>query len=117
MDTTSYDIVKIMSAASFVEQRRHHLIFGQDERAWMEYSPINHLGGDDKRPAFALMFVNGKEPDHSQAQAFSRVLTGSGVQTILIPGNDKAVKAINDSFGREGDVPTQAVMAFVRAAL
>ncbi len=117
IDTGSYDIPSVMSGANFIEQRQHRLIFGDDERAWLQYSPIHHVRPDKPLPGFAILYAPDKEPDNWQAQGFAAKLKDNNVETILIPANGVNGDSIDESFGAASDIPSKAAMAFVRAKL
>ena len=117
IDTGSYDIPNVMNSANFIEQRQHRLIFGADERTWLQYSPIYHVTEERALPGFAILYAPDKEPDNWQAQEFAARLKDKGVETILIPANGVDGDSIDESFGAADDIPSKAAMAFVRAKL
>ena len=117
IDTASYDIDRLMSIGNFIEQRQHRLIFGDEEKVWRQASPITHVQANKSIPSFALLYVADSELSSSQAVRFSRQLSKYDVQTILIPGNQKDARSIDVELGTPGDIPTLALMAFIRATL
>ncbi len=118
IDTASFDINRLMTElGSFIERRQHRLIFGDDENVWREASPIFHVDDSKSIPAFAILYQAADEQTRLQAMGFSRKLNEANVGTIIIPVNDKSVRSIDAMIGAEGNVPTQALMAFIRARL
>ena len=48
---------------------------------------------------------------------FAKKLNAAEVEAIMIPGNEKTAQSINKELGDKGDIPTQALMAFIRAKI
>jgi len=118
IDTASFDINRLMvELGSFVERRQHRLIFGDDEEVWRQFSPIHHVQKGKNIPAFAIIYVETSEETKLQAMGFAKRLGAAGVDTLVIPGNDKTSQSIDEELGSEGDVSTQALMAFIRAKI
>ncbi|MCB1693725.1 MAG: alpha/beta hydrolase [Pseudomonadales bacterium] len=116
IDTISFDIPALMASdASFVEKRRHRLIFGEDEAILRAASPITYVAKGKQIPPFALLYVNGSSAQ--QSREFSRALREADVNVIMIPGNDKTSQSIDEELGRPGDAPTLALIAFIRATI
>ncbi len=118
IDTASYDINRLMrELGSFIERRQHRLIFGDNEEIWRQASPIHHMASRHNIPAFAILYVSQNEGSRLQAMGFAKALTQAGVETIMIPGNEKSPRLIDEELGSEGNMPTQALMAFLRAKI
>jgi arylformamidase len=118
IDTGSYDIERLMiELGSFIERRQHRLIFGNEQQYWREASPVSHVEADKGIPSFALLYVADDEESTLQAKDFAKVLSQAGVETIMIPGNEKTSDSIDELLGSPGDKTTQALMAFLRAKI
>jgi acetyl esterase/lipase len=118
IDTASFDINRLMvELGSFVERRQHRLIFGDDEEVWRQSSPYHHVQKGKNIPAFAILYVEESEETKLQAMGFAKKLGAADVDTLVIPGNDKTSQSIDEELGSEGDVSTQALMAFIRAKI
>lgn len=118
IDTGSYDIIRLMvELGSFIKRRQHRLVFGSSEQVWREASPINHVAKDKNIPSFALLFVPDDEESTLQARGFAKALSGSDVETIMIPGNDKRSIGIDEDLGNKDSTTTQALMTFLRAKI
>lgn len=118
IDTESYDIPRLMNElGTFVQKRHHRVIFGEDEDAWIDASPITHVEADNDIPAFALLYLPGDEPSSVQASAFAKKLSDADVEVIMIPGNEKTRETLDKTLGREGDEPTQALITFIHAII
>ncbi len=118
IDTASFDINRLMiELGSFIERRQHRLIFGDDEEVWRQSSPVHHIQKGKNIPAFAILYVASSEETKLQAMGFAKKLAAADVEAIVIPGNDKTSQSIDEELGSEGDVSTQALMAFIRAKI
>ena len=118
IDMGSYDIERLMiELGSFIERRQHRLIFGNEQQYWREASPVSHVEADKGIPSFALLYVADDEESTLQAKDFAKVLSQAGVETIMIPGNEKTSDSIDELLGSPGDKTTQALMAFLRAKI
>ena len=118
IDMGSYDIERLMiELGSFIERRQHRLIFGNEQQYWREASPVSHVEADKGIPSFALLYVADDEESTLQAKGFAKVLSQAGVETIMIPGNEKTSDSIDELLGSPGDKTTQALMAFLRAKI
>ena len=117
INSISYDIPRVhRELGSFVERRQHRLVFGEDETVQKQASPIYHVEGEQDLPAFALLFVADQEGSKLQTEGFAKALTDAKASVIMIPGNTKTRRSINVELGAEGDTPTLALMAFLRAS-
>ena len=118
IDTVSFDINRLMiELGSFIERRQHELIFGSDEEIWRQSSPIHHVSSVKSIPSFAILYVAQDEATKLQAMGFAKKLNAAEVEAIMIPGNEKTAQSINKELGDKGDIPTQALMAFIRAKI
>ncbi len=117
INSVSYDIPRVhRELGSFVERRQHRLVFGEDEAVQKQVSPIHHVREEGKYPAFALLFVPDQEGSRLQTEGFARALSNASSSVIMIPGNTKTKRSINVELGAEGDTPTVALLAFLRAS-
>jgi acetyl esterase/lipase len=117
INSMSYDIPRVhRELGSFVERRQHRLVFGEDETVQEQASPIHHVKPERDLPAFALLFVSDEESSKLQTEGFAKALMEAEASVIMIPGNTKTKRSINVELGAEGDRPTLALMAFLRAS-
>lgn len=118
VDTDSYDIVNLMDElGTFVEKRHHRVIFGDDRDAWLAASPVTHIESGKNIPAFAIMYLSQNETSTIQAKAFAKRLSEAGTEIIMIPGNEKTRKTIDEELGLAGDPATKALMTFIYAKI
>lgn len=118
VDTDSYDIVRLMDElGTFVEKRHHRVIFGDDREDWMAASPVTHIESGKNIPAFAIMYLSESETSTIQAKSFAKRLSKAGTEIIVIPGNEKTRKTIDEELGRPGDPATKALMTFIYAKI
>lgn len=117
IDSISYDIPRVhRELGSYIERRQHRLVFGEDENVQRQASPITHVASGSDMPAFALLYVQSQEGSRLQAEGFAKAITVASGNVIMIPGNSKTNRNMNVELGAEGDVPTGALMAFLRAS-
>lgn len=117
IDSISYDIPRVhRELGSYIERRQHRLVFGEDESIQRQASPITHVKQRKGMPAFALLYVLNEEGTRLQAEGFAKAITQASGSVIMIPGNTKTKRSINIDLGSEGDVPSGALMAFLRAS-
>ncbi|XOV88451.1 MAG: alpha/beta hydrolase [Pseudomonadota bacterium] len=118
IDSASFDIVRLMEEqGSYIERRRHRVVFGEDPAVWAASSPITHVAPGKGIPPFALLYVADSPTTADQARSFSRALRTADVNVVMIPGNDKTTQTIDQDLGSERDAPTLALIAFIRATL
>lgn len=118
IDTASFDINRLMvELGSFIERRRIEIIFGRNEEVWRQSSPIHHVTSGKNIPPFAILHVAEDEETKLQAMGFAKRLNDADVEAIMIPGNKKTARSINEDLGTTGDISTQALMAFIRAKI
>lgn len=118
INSSSFDIENLMTeSGSFLDKRRHRLIFGEEIKAWRAASPLHHVAAGKRIPPFALLYVPSEEAVVLQTRAFARALRGADVNVIMIPANDRTPQTIDEEIGASRDAPTLALIAFVRAAL
>ena len=117
INSVSYDIPRVhRELGSFVERRQHRIVFGEDEDVQKQSSPIYHIKEGTKYPAFALLFVPDQEGSRLQTEEFAKALSTESANVIMIPGNTKTKRSINVELGAEGDRPSIALLAFLRAS-
>lgn len=118
IDTPSYDIDSLMThTGTFLERRRHRVVFGEDPKVWQAASPISHVASAEHIPPFALLYDPENQSTSIQAKEFSRGLRNAGADVIMIPGNQKTAQTIDERLGTPKDAPSLALIAFLRAAL
>ena len=118
VDTGSYDIESLMiELGSFIERRQHRLILGNEQQFWREAWPVSHVKANKGIPSFALLYVVDDEESTLQAKGFAKALSQAGVETIMIPGNEKTSDSIDEELGSADDKTTQDLMTFLRAKI
>lgn len=118
IDSSSYDITRLMiELGSFIERRQHQLIFGSDENVWKAASPIHHVSAERSLPPFVLLYDPQAEVLALQAKGFAKKLAQSKVSVIMIPGSVNAPSRTDELLGTSENVATGALMAFLRTLL
>lgn len=117
IDSLSFDIPRVLKElGSFVQRRQHRLVFGEEITVQNEASPIHHVRPGKYIPGFALLYAPDNEGSTLQAQAFAKALNDAEINAVMISGNSESNFSINVEIGSAGDVPTGALMAFLRAS-
>ncbi|MBO6555996.1 MAG: alpha/beta hydrolase [Pseudomonadales bacterium] len=118
IDSSSYDITRLMrELGSFVERRQHQLIFTADESVWAAASPITHVSSSTTLPPHALLFNPEREASALQAKGYAKALTVAGVEVVLIPGSESAPDRTDELIGVSGNLATIAMIAFIRSQI
>jgi acetyl esterase/lipase len=118
IDTLSFDITRLMKElGSFLERRKHQLIFGADEKVWKAASPIHHIANSQTLPPFALLYNPEEEASTLQAKGFAKALSGAGVQVVMIAGSSEGAAKTDELIGTSGNVASGALMAFIRSLI
>lgn len=118
IDNMNYDIPRhFKETANYIEQRHLAVIFGEDDKVWRAASPATYVKKDKNIPAFALLYVTSEEASTKQANAFAKLLTLAGVDTILVPSSEQTSESIDETLGTPGDRTTLALITFIRAKI
>lgn len=118
IDSSSYDIPRLMrELGSFLERRKHRLIFSDNESVWKAASPITHVTSSVALPAFALLYNPEREDARLQAKGFARTLSESNVQVVMIPGSKDDSSRTDELVGTRDNIATLALMAFIRSQI
>jgi len=118
IDSTSYDITRVMKElGSFVERRKHEVIFSSDEKVWRAASPQVHVAKNSSLPPFALLYNPEREITLLQAKGFAKALKLAGGVPVMIPGSVSDPAKTNELLGVSGNIATVALMAFIRSQI
>jgi acetyl esterase/lipase len=95
----------------------HRVKFGNDPAKHRDFSAVTHVARDKGLPPFLLLYV-AEHPDTSaQARRLGNVLKEAGVPVTLFGARETTHNKINADLGRPGDPATEALFAFLSAAL
>jgi acetyl esterase/lipase len=118
IDSTSYDITRVMKElGSFVERRKHEVIFTSDEGVWRAASPQTHVSKNSSLPPFALLYNPVRHITTLQAKGFAKALIGAGGVLVMVPGSVSDPARTDELIGVSGNIATGALMAFIRSQL
>lgn len=118
IDSTSYDITRVMKElGSFIERRKHEVIFTSDEKVWRAASPQTHVSRNKSLPPFALLYNPEREITALQAKGFAKALKGAGGALVMVPGSVSDPARTNELIGVSGNIATVALMAFIRSQI
>jgi len=121
IDSTSYDIPRLMrELGSLVERQQHEIVFGKDEKVWHAASPVNHIGEHGPRgdiPSVALLYNPEREATALQAKGFARALTNASVEVVMIPGAADQPDRTDELIGTAENMATIGLTAFLRSQI
>jgi acetyl esterase/lipase len=117
VDTAAYDVPKQVAGVGGLRSATYTSVFGSDEAAQKELSPITFVAKDKSIPAFCLLHVADRPDSTAQSKAFAKALQDVGVEATVVPGEGKNHGTINRDLGVEGDKPTKAVFEFLEGAM
>jgi acetyl esterase/lipase len=116
VDGDTYDVPMQIRT---VEKRRadiYRIKFG-DEKMQKELSPVTHVAGGKHIPPFLILHVADHPETRAQSQRLAKALQAAGVPARAYPAAGKNHTTINADLGLSGDMPTQAVFAFLAEVL
>lgn len=118
IDSTSYDITRVMKElGSFIERRKHEVIFTSNEKIWRAASPQTHVSKNPSLPPFALLYNPERDITTLQAKGFAKALKGAGGVLVMVPGSVSDPARTNELIGVSGNIATVALMAFIRSQI
>ena len=118
IDSTSYDITRVMKElGSFIERRKHEVIFTSNEKIWRAASPQTHVSKNPSLPPFALLYNPEQDITTLQAKGFAKALKGAGGVLGMVPGSVSDPARTNELIGVSGNIATVALMAFIRSQI
>lgn len=118
IDSTSYDITRVMKElGSFIEPRKHEVIFTSNEKIWRAASPQTHVSKNPSLPPFALLYNPERDITTLQAKGFAKALKGAGGVLGMVPGSVSDPARTNELIGVSGNIATVALMAFIRSQI
>ncbi len=118
VDTAAYDVVKrAASAGDAAQATKAKEIFGIDEAAQREVSPITYIGKVKSIPPFLILHVADRPDSTAQSKLFAKSLQDAGISAALVPAEGKTHGTINSELGLPTNKPTLAVFDFLERQL
>lgn len=113
LDGAGYDISKRLESAGPLGGGLYRTVFGADETAWKDASPISHVAEGKDIPPFLILYVADRIVSKRMSEGFAQTLRQAGVLAKAVPAEGKTHATINRDIGKPDDKPSQAVFEFL----
>ncbi|MDZ4850321.1 MAG: alpha/beta hydrolase fold domain-containing protein [Pirellulaceae bacterium] len=111
LDTNAYDVPKIVQGSD--SSNIYAQVFGSDPAMLKDAAPSAHVAPNKGIPPMLVFHSNtGFEMRNENGKAFVDKLREAGVKVDFIPSPKQSHGAINQQFGTENDMVTEAAMKF-----
>ena len=88
--------------------------FGDDEQAWKDASPVNHIEPDKGIPPFLAIHAGNNKSSRRQAEKLVEVLHDADVPATISHAPNKGHVSLNRALGLFKDIPTKVVLDFLK---
>lgn len=114
LDVSAYDIPKRIHDVDDGISKTFKTVFGADETAQREVSPVHHIAKDKHIPPFLILHVASREDTKAQAHWLAGKLTEASIPARVIPAEGKTHGTISSDLGGAEDPPTLELWNFLR---
>jgi acetyl esterase/lipase len=114
LDVSAYDIPKRIHDVGDVISKTFKTVFGADEAAQREVSPVHHIAKDKHIPPFLILHVASREDTKAQAHWLAGKLTEASIPARVIAAEGKTHGTISTDLGGTDDPPTLELWKFLR---
>ena len=114
LDVSAYDIPKRIHDVDDGISKTFKTVFGADETAQREVSPVHHIAKDKHIPPFLLLHVASREDTKAQAHWLAGKLTESNIAARVVAAEGKTHGTISSDLGGADDPPTLELWKFLR---
>ena len=114
LDVSAYDIPKRIHDVDDGISKTFKTIFGQDEAAQREVSPVHHIAKDKHIPPFLILHVASREDTKAQAHWLASKLTEASIAARVVAAEGKTHGTISSDLGGTDDPPTLELWKFLR---
>jgi acetyl esterase/lipase len=116
LDVSAYDIPKRLHDVDVDDgiSKTFKTVFGTDEAAQREVSPVHHIAKDKHIPPFLILHVASREDTKAQAHWLASKLTASSIPARVVPAEGKTHGTISTDLGGADDPPTLELWKFLR---
>ncbi|MBE2286385.1 MAG: alpha/beta hydrolase [Prosthecobacter sp.] len=114
LDVSAYDIPKRIHDVDDGISKTFKTIFGQDEAAQLDVSPVHHVAKDKNIPSFLILHVASREDTKAQAHWLAGKLTASSIPARVVAAEGKTHGTISTDLGGADDQPTLELWKFLR---
>lgn len=122
-DTQAYDIAWLAEQQGGSLMSVYADTFGADPSFWSFASPLHYIEPEKPIAPFLLLVSRGSSPFGvnpqrlEAANTFAQALRAAGVHVEVLNAPEKTHSQINQQIGEPGDDITQAILAFLEAAV
>ncbi len=125
VDGDTYDVPAIIETAETrfrvhgqpMPKFGHRIKFGNDPAKHIDYSAVTHVMKGKGIPPFLILYVADHPDNTAQAQRLGAALKSAGVPAKLFAANDTNHSKLNENLGLPGDLPTEALLEFLKSVL
>jgi arylformamidase len=114
LDVSAYDIPKRIHDVDDGISKTFKTIFGTDESAQREVSPVHHIAKDKGIPPFLILHVASRDDTKAQAHWLAGKLTEASIAARVVAAEGKTHGTISSDLGGAADPPTLELWKFLR---
>ena len=114
LDVSAYDIPKRIHDVDDGISKTFKTVFGADDDAQREVSPVHHIAKDKHIPPFLLLHVASREDTKAQAHWLAEKLHASSIAARVVAAEGKTHGTISSDLGGTDDPPTLELWKFLR---
>lgn len=114
LDVSAYDIPKRIHDVDDGISKTFKTVFGADDAAQRESSPVHHIAKDKHIPPFLLLHVASRDDTKAQAHWFTEKLHASSIAARVVAAEGKTHGTISSDLGGADDPPTLELWKFLR---
>ncbi|WP_395719664.1 alpha/beta hydrolase [Prosthecobacter sp.] len=114
LDVSAYDIPKRIQDVDDGISKTFKTIFGTEEAAQREVSPVHHIAKDKGIPPFLILHVASRDDTKAQAHWLAGKLTEASIAARVVAAEGKTHGTISSDLGGAADPPTLELWKFLR---
>jgi arylformamidase len=114
LDVSAYDIPKRIKDVDDGISKTFKTIFGAEEAAQREVSPVHHIANDKGIPPFLILHVASRDDTKAQAHWLAGKLSEASIPTRVVAAEGKTHGTISSDLGGADDPPTLELWKFLR---
>ncbi|MFO1483848.1 MAG: alpha/beta hydrolase [Verrucomicrobiaceae bacterium] len=113
LDVSAYDIPKRIKDAADGISTTFMSVFGTDEAAQRDVSPVHHVAKDKGIPPFLILHVASRDDTKAQAHWLASKLGDAGIAARVVAAEGKTHGTISSDLGGADDPPTLELWKFL----
>ena len=114
LDVSAYDIPKRIKDVDDGISKTFKTVFGADDTAQREVSPVHHIAKDKHIPPFLILHVASRDDTKAQAHWLAGKLTETSIAARVVAAEGKTHGTISSDLGGANDLPTLELWKFLR---